>query len=381
MSRQELARWALRGAVALAATGPVLAHAAAARSPLDDTGMTQCAVWDDAQQEYVYTTQCQGTGQDAEYGRDATKPSNKDGRAGFSFVKIGTDGETLPRSALNWRCVQDQVTGLTWEVKTADGSLFDYRNLYTNVGDGRSHDTSSYVTAVNGVGLCGANDWRLPTRRELESLLDYSKAGFAPMIDADWFPNTLGAMHWTSTSSAVNGGGDGYWWAVNYYAGNTLWRGGAYDTDAVRLVRGGPPGTGQRWKMRGAAGAEVLDLQTRLIWRRCAEGRTWTGTTCSGSGSVFLTYGDATDHALAEAAATGKPWRVPNIKELSTLVDTDAALPAIDQAAFPALESDQYHSGTVWTQNPVYSWRVSFARGEVTTDYWGGLLLLVRDAP
>ena len=107
----------------------------------------------------------------------------------------------------------------------------------------------------------------------------------------------------------------------------------------------------------------------------------WTGTTCSGSGTVFLTALEATDHALAEAARTGKPWRAPNIKELSTLVDTDINFPAIEQAAFPAFETDRYHTGTVWTQNPVYSWRVDFSRGEVALDFWGGRLLLVRDAP
>jgi hypothetical protein len=381
MSHGMLARRALPGAgVVLLVACPHAGWAAPVPARLDDTGMTQCAVFDDAQQEWVLSTRCKGTGQDPVYGRDARAPSDKDGRAGFSFVKIGDDGELLPRRALSWRCVLDDVTGLMWEVKTADGSLFDYRNLFTNVGDGRSNNTSSYVAAVNAVGLCGADDWRLPSRGEMESLLDYSHASFSPMIDADWFPNTLGALHWTSTSSEVNGGGAGYWWAVNFFAGNTLWRNGEFDRDPVRLVRGGVAAPPKRWKVHGTAGDEVLDKQTRLIWRRCAEGRTWTGTTCAGSGTVFLDGIDAVAQALAERARTGQPWRAPNIKELSTLVDTDANFPAIDQAAFPAFESDLYHTGTFWAQNPVYSWRVSFARGEVTTDFSGGRLLLVRDA-
>ena len=162
---------------------------------------------------------------------------------------------------------------------------------------------------------------------------------------------------------------------------SALWRGGEYDTDPVRLVRAGAIPKAQRWKTRGETQAEVLDTRSRLVWRRCAEGRTWTGTTCSGTGTVFLTASDAIDHALAEAERTGKPWRAPNVKELSTLVDTDVNFPAIDLMIFPAFESDLYHTGTVWVQNPVYTWRVDFARGEVTTDYWGGRLLLVRDAP
>jgi len=69
------------------------------------------------------------------------------------------------------------------------------------------------------------------------------------------------------------------------------------------------------------------------------------------------------------------------IEELSTLVDTDVNFPAIDLMIFPAFESDLYHTGTAWTQNPVYSWRVSFSQGEVIRDFSGGRLLLVRDAP
>jgi hypothetical protein len=381
MSNALLARLlALGTGVALQAICPHAGWATQVPAQLDDTGMTQCAVFDGARQEWVLTARCKGTGQDPVYGRDATDPSGKDGRAGFSFVKIGDDGEALPRRALSWRCVLDNVTGLMWEVKTADGSLFDYRNRYTNVGDGSSGDASGYVATVNSVGLCGANDWRLPSRGELESLLDYSHASFSPMVDADWFPNTLGALHWTSTSSEVNGGAADYWWSVDFFAGATMWRNGAYDSDPVRLVRGGVPAPAKRWRIHGAAGDEVLDKQTRLIWRRCAEGRTWTGTTCSGSGSVFLTGTGAIAHALEERRLTGQPWRAPNIKELSTLVDTDVNFPAIDPSAFPAFESDLYHTGTFWTQNPVYSWRVSFARGEMMTDFSGGRLLLVRDA-
>jgi hypothetical protein len=357
------------------------AHAASRLSALDDTGMTQCAVWDPAQERWKFTSHCDGIGQDPSYGRDASDPSNKDGRAGFSFEKIGENGETLPRKALAWRCVVDRTTGLEWEVKTADGSLFDYRNRYTHIGDGRSGDTSSYVTTVNAVGLCGANDWRLPSRGELESLLDYSRAGFSAMVDPDWFPNTLGDMHWTSSSSKVNGGGPGYWWAVNFLAGNSLWRGGEYDADSVRLVRGGVVAPARRWKIRKAEDGEVLDQRTHLVWRRCAEGRGWSGTTCTGPGTVFLEGTDATDHALAEAARTGKPWRVPNVKELSSLVDMHRNYPPIDPDIFPAFEVDSYHTGTFWMQNPVYDWRVLFADGQVTTDFWGGRLLLVRDAP
>ena len=49
--------------------------------------------------------------QDSMVGRDAnvSTNSNSDGKLGFSFTKVSGG------------CVQDNVTGLTWEVKTTDG--------------------------------------------------------------------------------------------------------------------------------------------------------------------------------------------------------------------------------------------------------------------
>ena len=68
------------------------------------------------------------------------------------------------------------------------------------------------------------------------------------------------------------------------------------------------------------------------------------------------------------------------MKELSSLADTDLRYPAVDRRAFPGFQSGVFHTGTHWSGNPVYSWRVSFDEGLVGVDFWGGKLLLVRDA-
>ncbi|CAK8714126.1 hypothetical protein GKODMF_05725 [Candidatus Electrothrix gigas] len=94
-----------------------------------------------------------GSGEDCNYGRD-TDPetnSNNDGHAGFSFVKLNSDGKALAASATSWACVQDNVTGLVWEVKTDDGALHDGSDVYTwyneesatNGGDSGAINTTS----------------------------------------------------------------------------------------------------------------------------------------------------------------------------------------------------------------------------------------------
>ena len=59
----------------------------------------------------------------------------------------------------------------------------------------------------------------------------------------------------------------------------------------MRLVRQGHKTSAQqRWV---AQGAEALDRSTRLVWRRCTEGRSWNGAGCTGQAAVYLTVHDA----------------------------------------------------------------------------------------
>jgi hypothetical protein len=365
-------------AAALLSTGALQAQAYRFPIALNDTGLTQCANF--GHHGYMFSPHCEGTGQDALYGRDATANDNRDGHAGFSFVKISQDGRQLPRRALNWRCVLDTTTGLEWEVKTSDLGFFDYRNSYTNLNNGADDDAGTFVAGANQYDLCGASDWRLPSRGELESIMDFSSAGLSAMVDPAWFPNTQAGAHWSSTSARVMGGGKNYWWAVDFQNGFEDFRFGRYDHDAVRLVRGGQAGPAKRWKIVTGHEDEVVDRQTHRVWRRCAEGRTWTGATCTGQGTNFLQARDAMAHAIAEAERTGQAWRAPNIKELSSLVDTtnDEGLP--DASAFPDLEDDHYHSGTFNAIGPIYNFQVRFGDGAVYVESYAGRLLLVRDA-
>lgn len=104
-------------------------------------------------------------------------------------------------------------------------------------------------------------------------------------------------------------------------------------------------------------GAQVLDSQTGLTWRRCSEGQRWIAGTCAGS---------ATRHTHREASALARTsgWRLPNIKELSSLVDTSQWEPAIDSTAFPQTSLWLY-----WSSSPargdINVWTVNFISGEV----------------
>jgi hypothetical protein len=139
------------------------------------------------------------------------------------FVRLDHRGQPLAAGQQGpWPCVWDRDTGLAWEVKSSDTGLHARDNVYqwyapdaaTNGGfaghpggpacRSRPCDTQALVQAVNRLGWCGARDWRLPTREELRSLVDYRIPYPGPTIDGDFFPNALAQFYWSADPSADN---------------------------------------------------------------------------------------------------------------------------------------------------------------------------------
>ena len=126
-----------------------------------------------------------------------------------------------------------------------------------------------------------------------------------------------------------------------------------------------------------AAGDEVTDNQTGLVWRRCSEGQTWAASTCTGAAATY-THEQALARAQAQAGATG--WRLPNVKELGSLADATRISPSIDLAAFPATSSAYYWSSTPYAGNSSDAWYVHFGDGYVygSGRYYAYRVRLVR---
>lgn len=108
-----------------------------------------------------------------------------------------------------------------------------------------------------------------------------------------------------------------------------------------------------------AEGTQVSDSRTGLTWRRCSEGQSYGGGTCNGSASTF-THEAALAHARSQ---TG--WRLPNVKELSSIVDDSRVGPAIDPTIFPATPSWDYWSSSPYVGYADYAWDVHLDHGHV----------------
>ena len=176
----------------------------------------------------------------------------------FDFTKLDSSGKPLENqdaifTITPWRCVRDNVTGLMWEVKTIDGGVRDQGNTYTwydpdpktnggapgtkaggDCGGGIDCDTHAYVQAVNKQGLCGYKDWRMPTRKELRTIVDYQQS--FPAIDTSVFPNTVATSFWTSEPNETY---PNFAWHTDFKFGLASYYFFKSGKKAVRLVRGG----------------------------------------------------------------------------------------------------------------------------------------------
>lgn len=201
--------------------------------------------------------------QDGRFGYDAkgvagTLAKTGGGMAGFDYTKIdnsGNDasaGATLGAGASDWACTRDNVTGLTWEVKTDDNGLRDKDWTYawysnestTNGGNSGSTggatceagnslcNTEAFLTAVNSAALCSYTDWRLPSLRELSMLVNYGAQ--SPSIDLTYFQYSTSTDFWSSSSYVVTPASA---WSVLFIGGFSNY-GSKANVHSARLVRG-----------------------------------------------------------------------------------------------------------------------------------------------
>jgi hypothetical protein len=186
----------------------------------------------------------------------------------------------------------------------------------------------------------GTKGWRLPSRLELVSIVDYGAVG--ARIDHLAFPEVKAAPLWTGTpfapgpmltvwgvdlgcslSCKPNEGGSGS--TDNFYAGNA---------QAALCVRGTPLVSGD---FGPASNGAVTDAATGLSW-------TVDVAPSSSSWADALAY--CRDMLNAEHFAGFQDWRLPSIKELQTIVDDTAKSGFGLYAALNTTQEDYLWSST-----------------------------------
>ncbi len=341
------------------------------------------SIWPDTGQDKCYDNKkeinCPAPGEPF-YGQDAQYQGPK-----RSYTKLGVGGKILPDSATpadGWIMTQDNVTGLIWEIKTDDGGIHDKDNTYTwcdpdpntnggNTGEcGNGPDTKDFINALNKASFGGFSDWRLPTIKELSTLVDRGR--YEPAIDIRYFPKTNSSSFYSCWSYTTLVNNANYAWGVyfndgeiglNYKSSKSKNKG-----NYGRAVRGKPL---QSSSFVDNHDGTITDTATGLMWQKCSMGQTYNASTngCDGSATKY-TWQQALAECEGLELADHNDWRMPNINELQSIVDYSRHKPTVDATYFPNTSSSEYWSSTTPTNSSYmnYAWRVNFNVGYIS-DY------------
>jgi len=286
------------------------------------------------------------------YGQDAQVDGNQP-----SYVADG-DGT-----------VTDLVTGLMWT-----------QGYYGKMSQSQA---AAYAESFE---LAGYSDWRLPTIKELYSLIDFSGEDVDPMsssasnpfIDTRYFDFAYGD---TSAGERII---DSQWATTSIYTGDSEFAGGSrlmfgvnfadgrikgYPVQGsfyVRLVRGNTA-YGENDLIDNGDGT-ITDLATGLMWSQDDSG---TGLNWEDALAYVQELNDANHLGYSD-------WTLPNAKELQSIVDYDRSPDATGSAAIDPIfnvtnitnEEGELDRGFYWTSTTHASARggqaavyIAFGRG------------------
>jgi len=125
----------------------------------------------------------------------------------------------------------------------------------------------------------------------------------------------------------------------------------------------------------------VTHTKTGLMWKRCAEGQTWGAGACTGA-SATMNWQSALQQAQTVNGvgfAGFTDWRVPNIKELGSIVEEQCTAPSANTAIFPAnisvIWSSTGYLGSAWNVD------FNFGNSDFNAKAAGYGVRLVRGGP
>ncbi len=224
--------------------------------------------------------------------------------------------------------VLDSISNLEWQ--RVDGGELSYEQA------------QHYVDTLR---IGGHSDWRLPSLMESLSILNLDRLN--PAMDQSAFPTTGAEYWWTSEVHATDttkvwvtnsGGGSGpHPKSESISAGGTK----RFHVRAVRDRQ--PPSLVERFIDNGDG--SFRDQLFGLVW-------------CNSVSTDSMTWDQALQYAEKLDYAGHTDWRLPNIKELCSIVDRTRNAPAINTAFVHSAPSTRYWSSTSQYKQAANAWFV-----------------------
>ncbi len=260
--------------------------------------------------------------------------------------------------------VIDAVTGLQWSDSESVAKPWITQASYSvHEFDNTSGDTA--VSYCESLQLGGYGDWRLPSVQEWETITDdgWLDESLPMKLFQNYSTSPYHNMYWTSTGVA-----DYSPWAWNIDIDH-INLGQSLETNIynVRCVRGEALDS----PVLSRSGEIVTDTTTNLQWQDNEAAET-----------EVMNVDDAIDYCENMNLGEWSDWRLPNKKELLSIVDYSQAIPAIDDSVFVNVFSGHdlpYVSSTTLYQAPGAPWSVDFrSGGKGMNGFWGVHVRCVR---
>lgn len=288
--------------------------------------------------------------------------------SGGSAASGASTGGPMPVNGITPELdIQDEVAidhhmGLMWAREQRGDKEVDGRGEFQP--EDSTHPQAAVALAsayCEEMKLAGFEDWRLPTRLELFSVVDHERCNKyeGPALDPEAFPTaelgTFRTPYWTSTPHFAE-----YQYAVGFLMGSITYDGDiagqkvfARCVRSTRLVQMPE----QPFEIEGSV---VRDLRTGLEWEREPE----IIDVLDWSSDPIVQ--PAIDYCAA-LSLDGGGWRLPTVKELPTIVDETTVQPVIDEAVFPNTQKEYYVTGTPLgcSEHLGWYWATSFGDGVV----------------
>jgi hypothetical protein len=267
--------------------------------------------------------ECRDTLQDAEYKRSRSYLSLR-----FSERSDG---------------IEDRWTGLIWH-KNANlaGFPLNWKEAF------------DFIEETNHAESSGQIKWRLPTRSELFSLVSHQYIN--PSLPASHpFENVFNGYYWTQTECSRLP--DQAWYI--HLGGGRVYRGMKHGSYMVWPVAGKikKQSVNDRFHMDRITTYDSLTNRTWLVGRETPR--------------MTVTWKEAIDYIKDLNKGNGgfSDWRLPNIRELESLVDTTKHSPAFTVPnAFGKIE-EGYWSSTTSMYEPRYAWVLYTGDGAIGVGY------------
>jgi hypothetical protein len=279
--------------------------------------------------------------------------------------------------------VTDNLTGLMW---LKDGGCIkkkrwtDSLNAIADFNNNPANYTCLNYTATY-------SDWRLPNVNELASLIHYGDSDSATWLNSEGFADVNDSRYWSSTTHQVN---SSHAWLVMMSGGRKLSDLKSHKYYLLPVRTGSPgspyvlPKTGQtesytpgddgyiqagiEWpnpRFTDNGNGTLTDNLTGLMWLKdggCIKKKKWTDSL----NAVTDFNNNPANYTCLEYAATYSDWRLPNVKELESLIHYGASDSAawLNSEGFVGVDASYYWSSTTRERNTFKAWIIGITKGK-----------------